>query len=232
MKRIQIVTVAAAVGALQGCTAARISVPPQLAATTQPVELSGMGFGQRGSFTLASSSGAFTRHALSAGDAHPFIADGVTSFFGDGSFSVQGADFDGRVEGSCRYVEAEVDEGPATVTAIPFRYRCVFSRNGRPVEGRLELHATPRPVGPLVAETRSGRFDIEGRSFAILPMHHSPQLAIPTADPLGYRFVRDGSDVGAIDINGERKTIYAPASGPDRETVLMASLALSVLWKN
>ena len=33
-------------------------------------------------------------------------------------------------------------------------------------------------------------------------------------------------------MNGERKTIYAPANGPVREAVLIGSLALSVLWKS
>jgi len=230
MRLVGVLALAAA--GLGGCTAARIEVPLALAATTQPVELTGMGFGQRGDFTLGTSSGTFRRHALSADDPHIFGADQVTSFFGNGSFRVQGADFDGKVEGECRYLEAEATAGPATVTTIPFRYRCNFYRNGQPLQASLILHAAPRAIGPLTAETRIGWLEIGGRNFRIEPIHHSPQLAITTSEPLGYRFVVADSDVGAIDMNGERKTIYAPAHGPDREAVLIGSLALSVLWKN
>jgi hypothetical protein len=218
--------------ALGGCTAARIAVAPELASTAETLSLSGMGFGQRGKFTLGASSGTFTRHALSAKATDPFPADDFTSFFGDGSFSVQGADFTGRVEASCRYLEAIAEDRPAEVTTIPFHYRCTFSRDGRPIDASLTLQAAPRRVGPLLTETRSGRFVIEGRSVGIVPIHHSTQLRIPTSEPLGYRFIRDGSDLGAIDLNGERKTIYAPKAGSDRETVLMAGLALSVLWRD
>jgi len=223
---------ALAVAGLGGCTAARIEVPSGLAATTRRVELAGMGFGRRGDFTLGASSGTFTRHALSEDDPQFFGSDRITSFFGDGSFSVQGADFDGTVEGKCRYLESEATVGSATITTIRFRYRCSFLRNGQPLQASLTLHAAPRAVGPLTAETRAGWLEINGRNFRIEPIHRSPQLAIPTSEPLGYRFVASNSDVGAIDMNGERKTIYAPANGPVREAVLIGSLALSVLWKS
>jgi len=217
---------------LAGCTAARMDVPPTVAANAQPIQLTGMGFGQRGSFQLGASSGTFARHAMSARNEQPFQSDDVKSYFGDGRFEVTGGDFKGTVAGDCRYLEAEADAGPATITTIPFRYRCSFSRDGLPMPGHLELYAAPRAVGPLAAETRIGSFTVADRTYAIAPIHKSPQLKIPTADPLGYRFVANEGDVGAIDVNGERKTIYAPTTGPDREPVLIASLALSVLWKS
>lgn len=228
----RVVVLAIMAGALVSCTEARIAVPAELAATAEPLQLTGMGFGQRGKFALGGSSGTFARHSLSARTSEPFIPEDFTSFFGDGSFSVTGADFAGRVEADCRFLESEADAGPATVTTIPFRYKCTFSRDGKPMDAALTLHAAPRRVGPLLAETRSGRFAYAGRTVGIEPIHHSPQLGIPTSEPLGYRFVRDGTDIGAIDLNGERKTIYAPRSGADREAVLMAGLALSVLWKS
>jgi hypothetical protein len=33
-----------------------------------------------------------------------------------------------------------------------------------------------------------------------------------------------------VDLNGGTKTIFAPRAGPEREAVLAASLALSILW--
>ena len=85
---------------------------------------------------------------------------------------------------------------------------------------------------PLTDTRPKALVEVGGRTYGIAPIHTSSQLKIPTAEPLGYRFVADAGDVGAIDVNGERKTIYAPAGGPDREPVLIASLALSVLWKS
>ena len=88
MNGMRVVVMLVAAEALAGCSAARIAVPPQLAAVTQAVELTGMGFGQRGDFILGNSAGTFTRHALSATSEKPFIEDSVSSYFGDGSFSV------------------------------------------------------------------------------------------------------------------------------------------------
>ena len=70
-------------------------------------------------------------------------------------------------------------------------------------------------VGPLTAETRVGRLTLGGRVIDIEPIHKSPNLEIPTSEPLGYRFVGTNQDLGAIDLNGERKTIYAPRGGAD-----------------
>jgi hypothetical protein len=39
-----------------------------------------------------------------------------------------------------------------------------------------------------------------------------------------------GREIGALDLNGLNKTIFAPRLGPEREAVLAASLALSILW--
>ena len=54
---------------------------------------------------------------------------------------------------------------------------------------------------------------------------------LPTGMPLGYAFDVGGRQIGAVDLNGTNKTIYAPSRpGPERDAVLMASLALSVFW--
>ena len=50
------------------------------------------------------------------------------------------------------------------------------------------------------------------------------------AHPLGYRFVESGREVGAADLNGVTKTVFAPRAGGTREAVFAGSLALSILW--
>jgi hypothetical protein len=103
-------------------------------------------------------------------------------------------------------------------------------RDGRPLDAHFILHAAPRKVWGATAETRAGEFRVGGRTIAIQPIHDSPQTRLPTMDPIGYRFMSGGRDIGAIDVNGERKTLYAPRAVDDREAVLMAGLALSILW--
>ncbi len=53
---------------------------------------------------------------------------------------------------------------------------------------------------------------------------------VPAGTPLGYAFHLDGRQIGAVDLNGTDKTIYAPRAGPEREAVLAAGLALSIFW--
>ena len=218
--------------ALAACSAAPIAVPPQLAGAER-LEITGMGFGERGSLAIGNSSGTFHRQALENRrrdlDSYPAR---VTTFVGDSGFEMRGPDFRGSVAAACKHFEQEAGTRGLSVTTEPFHYRCLFMRDGQFIPGELVLHAAPKAAGPLTVETRTGRFSIEGKEIAIEPIHHSPGLRVPTGDPLGYRFVSANRDVGAVDLNGERKTVYALGSGDEREAVLMASLALSVLWRN
>jgi len=232
MTKLARLAVCSAMIALGACSVAQITVPADLA-SAQPLQITGMGFGERGTFALASSSGSFYRQALS--NRHRDFRtspERVTSYFGDSGFEVRGPDFGGTVAAACTHFEQEVGTRAYSVTTGPFQYRCRFMRDGRPLPTELILHAAPRAVGPLMAETRIGRLSVGGRQIDIEPIHNSPGLKIPTSEPLGYRFVSAGRNLGAVDLNGERKIIYALGAGEDREAVLMASLALSVLWRN
>ena len=233
MKKIVRLAVSCSFIGLGACTTAQIAVPPNLAAGAEQLQITGMGFGERGRFALASSSGTFFRQALSSRHRDFRLSpERVTTFSGDSGFEVQGPDFTGFVAASCNHFEREAGTRTYSMTVAPFQYRCRFMRNGQLLPDELVLHVAPRAVGPLTGETRIGRVTIGGRQIDIEPIHHSPGLEIPTSEPLGYRFVSAGGDIGAVDLNGERKTIYAPRTSADREAVLMASLALSVLWKS
>jgi hypothetical protein len=208
----------------------RIALPQDVVSTTDAIAIEGMGFGERGSFRLGSSSGRFTRHALSERDMAPFAATDLKHFYGGGSLSVEGPDFQGVVEAECRYREIQERDGPTTTTVVLFVYRCTFMRDGRPLEAELILRAAPRRVWGLTAETRTGEISLNGRTIMLQPIHDSPDTRLPAVDPLGYRFVSDGRDIGAINLNGERKMLYAPRTPEDREAVLVTGLALSILW--
>jgi len=215
------------------CSPARVALSPELAAATQPMQITGMGFGETGRFQLGGSSGTFYRHALSARQLPPFADQRETIHYGDGGFTVSGPDFDGALEASCRHRESEVVERSTSFTVAPFRYECAFRREGRPLAVSLTLSAVPRPVaGFLATEGRRGELRLDGRNVVIEPIYTSPDLKVPTGDPLGYRFIENGRELGAIDLNGERKTLFVPHRPTDREAVLMAGLALSVLWRS
>lgn len=233
MRKSTYLAVSCLAAILAGCSAAHIAAPANVAGGAEQLQITGMGFGERGTFALASSSGSFYRQALSSRHRNfAFSPERVTTYRGDSGFEVKGPDFAGAVVGSCSHFEQEVGTRTLSVTQTPFHYRCRFFRDGQLLAGELLLSAAPRAVGPFTAETRVGLLTLGERAIEIQPIHDSPNLKIPTSEPLGYRFVAANQDLGAIDLNGERKTIYAPRGGADREAVLMASLALSVLWKS
>jgi hypothetical protein len=227
LARVAVCSLAASLGA---CAIAPIALPTELA-LAERLDITGMGFGERGRLAVGASSGTFYRHSLK-NRRRDFGSPGrITSYAGDSGFDVQGPDLAGSVMASCIHFEQEVGTRSFSVTTEPFSYRCRFMRNGTNPSGELLLHSAPRAVGPLLAETRTGRMSLGGNHIAIEPIHTSPGLKVPTSEPLGYRFLSGGRVIGAVDLNSERKTIYVPRTSPDeRQAVLIGSLALSVLW--
>ena len=228
LARVAVCSLAASLGA---CAIAPIAVPPELAQADR-LDITGMGFSERGRLAVGASSGTFYRHSLENRRRDFGSSERITSFAGDSGFDVHGPDFAGSVAASCTHFEQEVGTRTFSVTTEPFTYRCRFMRDGANPSGELLLHSAPRAVGPLLAETRMGRMSLGGNQIEIVPIHNSPVLKIPTSEPLGYRFLSGGRVIGAVDLNGERKTIYVSRTSPDeRQAVLIGSLALSVLWK-
>ena len=233
MRKSIYLAISCSAAVLAGCSEVHIAAPANVTGGAEQLTITGMGFGERGTFALASSTGNFYRQALSSRHRDFGLSpERVKTYHGDSGFEVKGPDFAGAVVGSCSHFEQEVGTRNFSVTQAPFQYRCRFFRDGQLLHGELLLSAAPRAVGPFTAETRVGRLILGDREIEIQPIHESPNLKIPTSEPLGYRFVSANQDLGAIDLNGERKTVYAPRGGADREAVLMASLALSVLWKS
>lgn len=229
MKRFVVAVALTLTGMLMGCASAPIALPEGLAGSTEALPVTGMGFGEQGRFALGESFGTFVRHKYRSGAQHVPSATGLTHAFGDSTFRVSGPDFGGVVEAVCTYGETAINVG-VEATVRPFQYSCRFSRNGAPLSAGLVLRTVPRAAGMLTTETRAGEFFLDGRSIQIEAIHESPNMIVAAGDPLGYRFDRNGRPVGAVDLNGERKTIFAPIERADREAVLLAGLALSVLW--
>lgn len=206
---------------------ARIAVPSDLAAVSERIELTGMGNGERGSFRLGASEGRFTRSSLQEGYDGGFLKRD----FGGGSFEVAGPEVGGTLSGRCEHERTERNVGALVVPDQRFAYRCGFERDGRPIEAGLILEAVPsRPDKLLSGITRAGEIHLGGHVLGIRPIHEMEGGRLPTGMPLGYAFDLDGRSVGAVDLNGADKTIYVPPSEPARETVIAASIALSILW--
>lgn len=213
---------------LPGCIRdAEIAMPYQLAAVSQRLELTGMGGGERGSFRLGASSGKFTRSSYQHTSYDGFLVRNS----GGGTFAAAGAEFGGELSGQCKFDEEERNAGIVVVPALRFAYRCRFQRDGQPIRAGLILEEVPRSPGKLLSgRTRAGELHIDDKVVGIRAIHDMKGGRMPTGTPLGYMFEVDGRQIGAVDLNGGDKTIFAPQSGPEREVVLAASLALSILW--
>lgn len=221
MRRVVIGVLALAATALSGCIReSRIAMPSDLIASTERFEVNGMGFGRRGNFYLAGREGRFTRGA----DQLSLWNSTFVSNTGAGSFRHAG------LEGACRYREREVNVGIVSVTEHPFAYRCALGRAGTQV-GELVIEEEAGTSGSMLSmRGRRGFMTFDGVHYEITSIHSDQGGGLAAATPLGYRFEQGGKPVGAVDLNGESKTIFAPRSGGAREAVFAGSLALSVLW--
>ena len=227
MRRFLLVTAFLMPAALGGCVNdARIAMPSNLQADSEVLKVTGMGGWQDGRVRLGASEGRFSRRA-----AQTKIFDTFVRNAGGGSFEVTGPEFGGTAGGRCGFDEREIDAGIAVVPNGRLTYTCAFHRDGRPVQGELMIAEVPHGTGVLAGRTRAGEIRLDQVTVAIRPIHHARGGDLPTAMPLGYAFDVGGRQIGAVDLNGTHKTIYAPSRpGPERDAVLMASLALSVFW--
>ena len=225
MIRISLAVIAAATS-LSACSIreARIAMPSDSA--TEQLELTGMGGGTAGEFRLADGAGRFTRGAERLGIFDPLLV----RHRGGGSFRFASPTMP-EIASRCSYREGTVSVGPISVTPRRLAFHCEFARNGRPIDAALILHDPQGPLGTLHGrDEREGVLFYDGRQIAVRSIHHDQAGGLPSPTALGYAFVADGRQIGAIDLNGPNKTIFAPLGGPEREAVIAASIALSTFW--
>lgn len=202
---------------------AQIRTPASLA-SAERLEISGMGGGTRGSFRLAGLDGRFTRGAERLAIFEPLLVRNS----GGGSFElVQPA---GALAGSCGYRERELNVGVVSARLQKFAYRCLFARDGRPIDAELTIaESSDSPGTMLMKRERRGTLRFEGRTLQLRSIHRDAGGGLEMATPLGYAIEENGEAVGAIDLNGNNKTLLI-APGAHREAMFAAGLALSVLW--
>ena len=217
----------AAAALLGGCVReARIALPSDVAAATERLALTGMGGWDRGHFRLAGSDGRLVRRALERQ-----VDLLATEHVGGGNFEIAGPEFGGTLAGTCGYHESEIDAGVIVATRDRLAFGCEFERDGARIRGGLLLREVPASRGILAGRSRAGEIEIGELKIGIRAIHRMEGGGLPSGSPLGYAFDIGGRQIGAVDLNGTDKTIYAPrAPGREREAVLMASLALSIFW--
>jgi hypothetical protein len=221
MKFMGIAAAVLAAAWLSGCVReARIALPSELTTGTETLEIRGMGLGRRGDFTLAGSTGQFTRGA----DKLELLDALLVANSGAGNFRHAG------LQGACSYREREVNVGPISARARPFSYRCIFRRDGVRT-GELVIEEERGTTGAMLSKRgREGFMTFDGVRYEVKSIHRDQGGGLANAFPLGYRFDTAGRGVGAVDLNGPNKTVFAPRGGPAREAIFAGSLALSVLW--
>lgn len=225
-KKLTLATSGLIAAAVSGCIIqpARIAVPPHFAADVERIEVTGMGGGTRGRFQFAGVPGTFSRGAERLGGS-PLV-----SYRGGGTFHIAKSRLAPAMSGRCGYGEGQVNVGAISVTPQRLVYICDLSSDGRP-SGRLFLRDRNGPLGTLHGRSeREGTVEYRGDRLVLRSIHRFEGGALPLQTPLGYMFIVDGREVGAIDLNGTNKTIMAPRSGDHREAVIAAGLALSIFW--
>ncbi len=140
MRKVIYLAISCSAAVLVACSAAHIAAPANVPGGAEQLQITGMGFGERGTFALASSSGSFYRQALSSRHRDFALSpERVTTHHGDSGFEVKGPDFAGAVVGSCSHFEQEVGTRTFSVTQAPFQYRCRFFRDGQLLDGEMLL---------------------------------------------------------------------------------------------
>ncbi len=227
MKTIGLAALLAGAVLASGCVReARIAMPSDVQARTERIELTGMSGWERGDFRLGTAPGTFTRRSTQTR-----LDDFYVENIGGGSFDVAGAETGARLSGRCGFHEEEFDTGAIVAPGLRLAYGCEFARDGRPLRGGLLLREVPTSRSLLAGRTRAGELEVGDLTLRVRAIHDMEGGAVPSGSPLGYAFHIDGRQVGAVDLNGPNKTVYAPVEpGPVREAVLLASLALSVFW--
>jgi hypothetical protein len=210
-----------------GIRDAHIAIPHHLTVGTEKIELRGMGGGRKGDFRLAAMRGSFTRSADRLAVFDPLLVRNS----GGGSFKLDPNGELGNLSGRCRYRQGEINAGSLSVTPKRLAYECRFERDGRPIAAEFVMKDPKSAFGTLHGRAdREGTLYYEGQEIEVKSVHKDQGGGLATPYALGYMFEMDGVEIGAVDLNGLNKTIYAPRSGKLREAVLAGSLALSIFW--
>jgi hypothetical protein len=217
---------AALAALVSGCASvqpAQMQLPAGLEARASRSAIDGLGIGTRGSFRVAQAAGQFTRAASRLS-----FFDVVATERGASGFSLSGGGFDAPVNARCGFKQRTVTIEVVQFRPKPFAYECEFDGA---VAGRLTLHEAHRGEQTLTTE-RSGQITVQGTPIVLRSVHRVQGSPLPLAHAIGYVMERDGAAIGAVELNGPTPRLWLPndAGGGARHGVLLAALALALLW--
>ncbi len=222
-----LITSIVVVAALAGCGSirpARMTLPPGLEAESERVVITGLGAAPRGQFQAGTASGTFSRSGsrLAVFDAL-YEAEGAVA-----SFSLIGKD---AIAARCTMKRRTANAGALTVEFKPMTYSCSFDGGPRPAELNLREARSTSRLQPMLRQ-RSGEMTLGDVRLQLRSSHALNGSTLPSAAPIGYVFERDTRVVAAVEINGTEPAILSAAASADgeRQAVLLAALALALLW--
>lgn len=223
MKIALVAWLAALAAACASIQPAQMQLPAGLDARTQLVPIEGLGGGTRGSVRVAAAAGPFTRAATRLS-----FFDAVATDRGAAGFTLAGGPFATPVNARCGFKQRTVTIDVVQFTPKPFSYDCEFDGA---VAARLTLQEAQSGVATLTAERR-GRITLEGAPIVLRSVHRVQGSPVPLAQAIGYVMERDGTAIGAVELNGLTPRLWLPADASDeaRHGVLLAALALALLW--
>lgn len=208
-------------------SAAHMSLPAGVSKSTTQIAITGMGGAQSGSFTAGTSSGRFSRRADRLGVMDPLFV----SNHGGSSFELAGPDVTGALSARCGFSRQQTNVRVISITPGQLRYSCQFRRDGQPLAAALELQGRGGALGSIDGrEARDGIFEYEGVRLTFRSVHRVAGTPLPLPQPIGYIFLLNGREIGAVELNGPNRQVHAPTEPRLREAMLVAAMALAVFW--
>lgn len=200
---------------------ARMTLPDDLAARSEAIDLPTLTTGREGAADVLGRRLQFER---SGGMLALFDDFAVTQraalrySLGHGSGDTSAA--------NCAVRRRTVSIGIVEWTAKPLSLFCEFT----PAGVRLDVEEHRAGLGTQKI-SRLGRLAVGDKNLTVRSVHHIEGALFEVAHPIGYVISDLGRPVAAVEINGRRPRLYLPTrDDATRQASLHALLALVLLW--
>lgn len=207
---------------LSGCATiepARMSLPAELAAGSERIELRGLGAGTKGSAPVLGRTLSFERSASRLSVFDDLVRTDRSAL------QWRWGEID-TVRADCRSRRRSNTVGIVDIVGRPFHIDCRFEPDG----AVLTLAETRASTYTLRSERR-GEFVLGTTRWTVRSLHRAEGAAIDVAQPLGYVVEEVGRAFAAVEQQGTRPVLHLPpADDPRRSQVLPGLLALALLW--
>ena len=197
--------------------------PPELA-RSEPVTITGIGGGNRGSYAVAGHSGSFRRS-----EQRLVFFDVLDNRSGTTAFTLDGPMISEGISADCSMRERNITLGVLNFTPKRMSYQCFFESGGLPFPARFELQEVNGGfAGQLNKYERRGEIALDRVVLQIRSVHDVQGTPIPMATPIGYLFYLDDIAVGAVEVNNPPRLFLASDDIAVRRAVIAGSLALAL----